>query len=98
MEEQVGKVVLKLDYYQGIDLYSDGPVEDELLEIVKTRPEADYPQIIAEKASWPVLYHLSPVRKNLVEWIAFQKETDTVLEIGSGLGALTGGLRKRQNR
>ena len=33
MEEQVGKVVLKLDCYQGTDLYSDGPVEDELLEI-----------------------------------------------------------------
>lgn len=95
MEEQVGKVVLKLDCYQGTDLYSDGPVEDELLEIVKTIPEADYPRVIAEKASWPVLYHLSPVRKNLVEWIDFQKETDTVLEIGSGLGALTGALAEK---
>lgn len=90
MEEQIGKVRLKLDYYQGADLYSDGPVEEELLEIVKTVSESEYPRVIAEKKSWPVLYHLSPVRKNLVEWIDFRKETDTVLEIGSGLGAVTG--------
>lgn len=90
MEEQVGKVILKFDYYQGSDLYSDGPVEEELMEIVKTVPETEYPQVIVEKKSWPVLYHLSPVRKNLLEWIDFRKEMDTVLEIGSGLGAVTG--------
>lgn len=90
MEERVGKVILDLDHYQGTDLYSDGPVEDELLEIVRTVPEKEYPRVIAERASWPVLYHLSPVRKDLVEWIDLQKERDTVLEIGSGLGAVTG--------
>lgn len=98
MEERVGKVVLKLDYYQGADLYSDGPVEAELLEIVKTVPEAEYPRVIAEKKSWPVLYHLSPVRENLVEWIDFRKETDIVLEIGSGLGAVTGVFAEKAKR
>ncbi len=98
MKEQVGKVVLNLDYYQGADLYSDGPVEEELLEIVKTTPEAEYPRVIAEKSSWPILYHLSPIRKNLVEWIDFQKGTDMVLEIGSGLGALTGVLAEKTKK
>lgn len=98
MKEQVGKVVLNLDYYQGADLYSDGPVEEELLEIVKTTQEAEYPRVIAEKSSWPILYHLSPIRKNLVEWIDFQKGTDTVLEIGSGLGALTGVLAEKTKK
>jgi len=95
LEERVGKVILKLDHYQGTDLYSDGPVEDELLEIVKSVPEEEYPRVIAERASWPVLYHLSPVRRNLVEWIDFRKYTDTVLEIGSGLGAITGVLAEK---
>lgn len=94
MEEQIGRVILKLDHYQGADLYSDGPVEEELLEIVKTVPEAEYPRVIAERSSWPVLYHLSPVRSNCVEWIEFQ-DTDTVLEIGAGCGALTGTFAKK---
>lgn len=94
MEEQIGRVILKLDHYQGADLYSDGPVEEELLEIVKTVPEAEYPRVIAERSSWPILYHLSPVRSNCVEWIEFQ-DTDTVLEIGAGCGALTGTLAKK---
>jgi len=98
MEEQVGKVILNLDHYQGADLYSDGPVEDELLEIVNTVPEQEYPRVIAERASWPVLYHLSPVRRNLVEWIDFRKETDTVLEIGGGMGAVTGVFAEKAKR
>lgn len=36
-----------------------------------------------------VLFTLSPVRENLVEWIEIQPE-DRVLEIGSGGGAVNG--------
>ena len=34
--ENIGKVIMNYDYYSGTDLYSDGDVEDTLLEIVKT--------------------------------------------------------------
>lgn len=90
MKEQVGNVILNLDYYRGSDVYSDGDIENTLLEIVKTHPESEYGKVIEEKASWPVLYHLSPMRTNLIEWIDFKEDTDSVLEVGAGCGALTG--------
>ena len=37
MREKIGNVTINLDYYNGIDNYSDGEeIENELLEIVKT--------------------------------------------------------------
>ena len=35
MTEKIGEVCLNLDCYDGEDLYSDGDVEEELLDIVK---------------------------------------------------------------
>ena len=34
MKETIGNVLLNLDYYDGEDAYSDGSIEDRLLEIV----------------------------------------------------------------
>ena len=83
MTEQIGKVKLDYSHYPGQDFYCDGAVEDELLEIVKRCRKDEYPRIIEEKADWPVLYHLSAQRENIIDWIPFGK-TDRVLEIGSG--------------
>lgn len=94
MKEQVGNVVLNLEYYSGTDLYSDGNVEDHLLNIVKEHPQDDYNRVIAQNNSWPVLYHLSHMRTNIVEWLPITKE-DKVLEIGSGCGAITGVLAEK---
>ena len=91
MIEYIGNVKMNYQHYSGSDLYSDGSVEDELLNVAKTHPEEEFSRIIYEKQSWPFLYHLSHFRKNLIDWIPIQK-TDTVLEIGSGCGALTGCL------
>ena len=38
-EMEIGKVKLNLEYYEGQDLYSDGDIEDEILEIVKNRKD-----------------------------------------------------------
>lgn len=94
MEEQIGKVVLDLKHYPGEDLYCDGAVEDELLSIVRDHAEVEYPRIIEERASWPILYHLSPLRENTVDWIPMKKDA-RVLEVGSGCGAITGALAKK---
>ena len=37
MREKIGKITLDDTCYSGSDLYSDGPVEKELLEIAKSR-------------------------------------------------------------
>ena len=67
--EKIGNVTLDLRFYGGADLYCDGAVEDELLEIVKEHDPQEYPAIIAERKSWPILYHLSDLRENIVSWL-----------------------------
>ena len=91
MQEKIGNVVLDYEYYPGQDLYSDGPVEEELLEIARTYKEEELNQVIAGTKSWPVLYHFSHIRQNILEWLPIGK-SDRVLEIGSGCGAITGAL------
>lgn len=92
--ERIGKITLDYSKYPGEDFYCDGAVEDELLDIVKNRSEVEYAQAIEEKKNWPILYHLSPLRENIVEWIPMEKNAK-VLEVGSGCGAVTGALARK---
>lgn len=92
--EQIGKINLDLTMYPGEDFYCDGAVEDELLEIVKKYSKVEFPGIIEERADWPTLYHLSPLRENIVDWIPMDKNMK-VLEVGSGCGAITGALSRK---
>lgn len=91
--EKIGGVTLEYRWYPGEDLYSDGDVEEELLAIAKEYEEEEYDQVIAQKKSWPVLYHFSKIRQNIISWLPVTKD-HKVLEIGSGCGALTGVLAK----
>ncbi|MDE5892153.1 MAG: class I SAM-dependent methyltransferase, partial [Acetatifactor sp.] len=94
MTEQIGKITLELGNYSGEDLYSDGAAEDELLDIVQRYAQVEYPQIIEQRGSWPILYHLSPQRENIVDFVPITKQ-DKVLEVGSGCGAITGVLARK---
>lgn len=89
---QIGDIQIHLDTYGGADSYSDGPIEDDLLEIV--RSHKDTASVLADDPRWPVTYHLHPSRENLLAWYDFDG-TEDVLEIGSGCGALTGLLASR---
>ena len=91
---QIGKVTLDYSHYPGKDLYSDGVVEDEILSIVKSASRIEYPKLIEERGSWPILYHLSPLRANVVDWLPINK-SHKVLEIGSGCGAITDKLSEK---
>ena len=57
--ETIGKIELNYEHYRGKDLYCDGVVEDEMLSIVQTYSPLEYPKVIEERKSWPILYHLS---------------------------------------
>jgi SAM-dependent methyltransferase len=87
-------VKLNYEHYTGTDLYSDGAVEDELLALVQAHGEEELNRVIAESRDWTVLYHLSHVRQNIVNFLPITK-ADTVLEIGSGCGAITGALAQK---
>lgn len=90
MKRYIGNVLLDDTFYPGWDPQSDG-AEEELLELVSSYPEETYSDLIRERKNWNILYHLSHVRQNLIEWLPITKE-QTVLEVGAGCGALTGML------
>lgn len=92
--EQIGKVWLDLSKYPGEDFYCDGAVEDEILEIARDYSPVEYQKLMEEKKSWPVFYHLSAQRENIVEFLPISRE-DKVLEVGSGCGAITGALARK---
>ena len=92
--EEIGKIKLDLTHYPGEDYYCDGDVEDELLDITRNYSEVEYQRIIEERGSWPILYHLSAQRENIVEWLPITKDMK-VLEVGSGCGAITGALARK---
>lgn len=94
MIEEIGKVRLDYSKYPGEDFYCDGEVEDELLKIVQSTQPSEFGRVIQERKKWPVLYHLSPLRENIVSWLPIGKK-DKVLEVGSGCGAITGALSKK---
>lgn len=94
MLDEIGKVKLDYSKYPGEDFYCDGTVEDEMLDIVKNYLPVEYAKVIEERRSWPILYHLSALRENIVDWIPMKK-TDKVLEVGSGCGAITGTLARK---
>lgn len=94
MTEKIGNVILNLESYCGKDLYSDGEIEDVLLDIVKSSDADNYDQIIYAKKSWPILYHLSDIRKNIINWYPIKTDSK-ILEVGAGCGAITGELAEK---
>ncbi|MFD0615921.1 methyltransferase domain-containing protein [Paenibacillus sp. GCM10027629] len=79
---------LNLKYSKNETGYSDGAmVEDEILELVRDNGDVNITEL--HNVSWPVFYHLSNLRENILNWYPFKKDC-TILEVGSGCGAITG--------
>lgn len=85
---RVGGVTVDLSKYTGKDTYSDGGIEDEILAAVKSGRAQE---VLTTDKRWPILYHLSDMRGNLLSWLDIGKDK-RVLEIGGGCGAVTGVL------
>ena len=91
MLENIGGVIVDDEFYCGEDLYSDGGVEARILDACKNQKQDE---VLRTSNEWAVLYHLSDIRENLLEWYPFTKQDD-ILEIGSGCGAVTGLLSRK---
>lgn len=92
MIEKLGNVIINYEFYKGQDYYSDGDIEDELLKYVEETE--DVMAILEKDDRWPILYHLSPIRQNILDWYSFKPDA-YVLEVGSGCGAITGALCRK---
>lgn len=93
MDMQI-KPQLNLNWYKNTDVYSDGDVEDDIIRYIMENEPEDYGQTIMEHYNWPIYYHLSHTRRNLLNWYPFRQDA-SVLEIGCGMGAVTGLLCDR---
>ena len=89
--EQIGKAVLDYRFYPEDDKYTDGAIEDEMLEIARNCAPEQYERVIVEKKSWPILYHFSYLRENIFRCLPMDV-SENVVEIGAGPGAITGAL------
>ena len=79
---------IHLDYYSGEDKYSDGCIEDELLNNFDKSDEINPESFICKNDSILKFYHLSKIRWGLLYWYDFKPES-VVIEVGGGCGALT---------
>ena len=91
---EVGNVKIDDSLYGGSDIYTDGPIEDIMLEIAKTIPREEQNAEIDKHKEWPILYHFSHLRENIILSAPISKE-DSILEIGAGCGAITSALINR---
>lgn len=85
------KPKLNLNWYKNEDLYSEGDVEDDIIRLISEYPPEDYSDAIYNNFNWSTYYHLTHLRKNILNWYPFDKNA-SVLEIGCGMGAITGVL------
>lgn len=94
--EIIGHVKLNYQYYQGNDLYNEGDEEEELVlqTVKKSTDYNDYLQVILNDSRWPVLYQLSKQRENIIAPMKIDLASE-VLEIGAGMGAVTGAIAGR---
>lgn len=86
-----------LDYYKGTDEYSDGSIETEILNYTENFKESEFDSIFENDIRWPIFYHLTDIRKNIINWYPFKKNA-SVLEIGAGMGAITSELCKKAKK
>lgn len=80
---------LNLKWYNPNQVYSDGVIEQEIYaKLLQGCSEID---ILKNDDRWPILYHFSPVRQNIVRFLPLPEAAE-VLEIGAGMGAITKAL------
>ena len=88
---------LNLDFYKDEDKYSDGDIEDEILNYTENYTDENMSEIFKNDLRWPVFCHLTNIRKNIINWYPMKKNA-SVLEIGGGMGAITGVLCDKAQR
>ncbi|MGP1488210.1 MAG: glycosyltransferase [Peptoanaerobacter stomatis] len=74
--------------------YTDGSVEDFIIDYLKNNDEKD---ILNKENDGAIFHNFTESRENLLNWYPFNKQ-GSVLEIGAGMGALTKLLSEKCDR
>ena len=88
---------LNLEFDKNTDKYSDGDIENEILNYAENYNENNIEEVFKNDIRWPVFYHLTNIRKNIINWYPFKKNS-SILEIGGGMGAITSTLCDKAER
>ena len=88
---------LNLEFDKSNDKYSDGDIEEEILKYAENYNESNIEEVFQNDIRWPVFYHLTNIRKNIINWKK-KKKNSSVLEIGGGMGAITSTLCEKADR
>ena len=88
---------LNLEFDKNTDKYSDGDIENEILNYAQSYDDSNIEDVFKNDIRWPVFYHLTNIRKNIINWYPFKKNS-SVLEIGGGMGAITSTLCDKADR
>ncbi len=87
MKETIGGVTLNYEYNTILEQQEPNDFERVLLEIVRNKEDIE--AHLLKETDERFLYHLSPIRQNVLRWFDFDKKA-SLLEIGAECGALTG--------
>lgn len=71
------------DFYNDKDTYSDGDIEETLLDYTLKYEDGEYDEVFKTDVRWPIFYHLSKIRQNIITWYPIDKNSE-ILEIGAG--------------
>ena len=78
---------INYQFYDEKDIYDDGNIEEELLKYYKDEENIDFQRD-------DIFFSTTYLRENIINWYPF-KENCNILEIGAGMGAVTGALLKK---
>lgn len=81
--------------YTENSFFSDGSLEEELYEFWKNDRNVD--RLLSKDSRIITTYHVSPMRSALLSWYPFN-EASSILEIGGGMGSITGVLCSKGRR
>ncbi|MBD8497957.1 class I SAM-dependent methyltransferase [Paenibacillus arenosi] len=83
------------EYWNGYNLHAEEvDIEKDIQEYIKQTSDNDYSHIIKYDNRWLTFFHLTEMRKSLLNWYEFREDAE-LLEVGGGMGALTGLFCKR---
>ena len=87
IQEVVRMASINYQFYDEKDIYDDGNIEEELLKYYKDEENIDFQRD-------DIFFSTTYLRENIINWYPF-KENCNILEIGAGMGAVTGALLKK---
>lgn len=75
--------------YENEDMIELSAEEKDICSYIAKNTEDNYDLLISPETRWKVFYHLTSMRKSLLNWYEFKKDA-SILEVGGSFGALTG--------